>query len=181
MKKLLPVLFGIVFQSCNLEPENQIESYFDLDSLLANEIVELKESNATLIKYLNLGTESADTLHMDSVSWTSELLILGDFNPNQAAYINTFETESTNNGQIILSPKVGEAPDLTTFAYSITGTQPTQVSGEIKKASQLYQMIQRMNMRWEDGRLINYEIRGGQKLLSQDSTHYSIRGEIYYP
>lgn len=177
---LLPVLVFILALGCgeNRQSTVTLKVYFDLDSLLDQQVALLSEKKVLLSKEVAMDDQK-ETLELQpgSAEWESEFVIIRDFNLNKSYYVGAYGTAANADYiQYKLEDDI-DAPVKVFEVFKANGQVERIVSNYYEDKS-IYQHRRNLELTFENGQLSAYQIRGFQKMILKDTIQYTISGKI---
>jgi hypothetical protein len=187
MKKL--ILLIIILSSCSDLKPVEVEYYFDLNTLINNQIKMLTEDKAILEKRAIVNSDSAvTTFKPDSLEWSNELQIFLDADINKPAlkgqYVVTDQKDSESNLKIrsYLTNSEKIAVDWLKVYYLDDITKIKKIEIGITEENSIFNSKKVLKMEFDAVKdsfsLMNYSIEGVQKMILKDEVHFSINGKV---
>jgi hypothetical protein len=187
MKKL--ILFIIILSSCSDLKPVEVEYYFDLNTLINNQIKMLTEDKAILEKRAIVNSDSAvTTFKPDSLEWSNELQIFLDADINKPAlkgqYVVTDQKDPKSNLKIrsytTNSKKL--AVDWLKVYYLDDISKIKKIEIGITEENSIFNSKKELKMEFDTVKdsfnLMLYSIEGFQKMILKDEVHFSIQGNV---
>ncbi len=153
----------------------EVASYPEVDQLLTNQISLLDGNDLNKEVWLDGKTESKQ-LQMDSAGWNDELSFLKEINPNQTEYVGAFEESETGNS-LVLKLQEGEKGSLTYFSRT-SDDALLSITATIHEDKDVYIHHKEVEVNLVNGKIIDYQIIGYQKILLKDTIRFRIKGSI---
>jgi hypothetical protein len=192
-------MLALLSSACDFQAEDQTH-FYDIDSLLTQQIKVLTSHQASLEKSAWMSTDSSSVKYIpkDSSAWRKELEVFIDMNTinkpvNHDDYILKSESDRHNGlttRSFVAKPDLSgdELEDLR-VEYLIISTTSTgelrKISAKMKENNSMYSGTRYLEMRFSSfGHgicLTGYQIDGGQKMFLGDSVQYKITASIEIP
>ncbi|OEK06976.1 hypothetical protein [Roseivirga misakiensis] len=160
--------------------------YFDLASLLNDQIKYLTQTDAKLQKELTAqGANETLTIDPDSVKgWERQLKLFFEADINKIGYDGEYYQEQLPviNG---LSKKIFAAKNqkhpVKVLECTYEGENLKEVRVSIKESNTVYEMTKEMSLHFNaEEHLIGFNIKGGESMAVKEDLNYSIVGTILY-
>lgn len=177
----------VFFYSCTQAvKEKPINTYFDVDALVNEQIEMLRQSDPLLAKQISIeGQSERDTLNFDSLGWTNELEVFKLANINKPTLKGEYEAvEKTIDDTKIWSYTAEKQSLGIEFLHVYFGSDSTlkKLEARYNEDNALYSSERNLEMAFKnvDGKSIlsNYRIYGKQKMIMKDEVEFSIESEI---
>lgn len=172
--------------SCNQKPAGVAKPYFDLKSLLDQQVQEIQEQDPTLKKSAWIENKPEQKVEKkDSSEWATELSILYEADINKPDLSDSYFTEKKDN-KIIYNSKDPEQTDIDyLIIYYDTDGSINKVESEFSENNSLYTTNRRLQIFFdqqppEQNLLTGYIIEGKQKMIMNDTIFYKIESELIY-
>ncbi|CAN5455385.1 hypothetical protein BH23BAC1_BH23BAC1_02170 [soil metagenome] len=183
------LLFYIFLGACDPEGQRSETNYFNIDSLLTEQLQVLNSLDPTLQKIANIdGKLEERSLKLDSAGWAGELNIFFQSDINEPELAGRYEKKIfQENGEKIVSYVAREPKNV-----GIEYLKIIYSSGEIRKIESLfteknylYLTRRKLSMDFEPGTtgipiLKGYLIDGKQKMILKDTINYHIQTNLIY-
>ncbi len=180
MRKILLALIVLgALASCeeNKESVRQLHAYFNLDSLLEQQVFVLYDRGAEVQKVVRMdGEEEVRTFVPDTSQWRDEFAIIKDFNINKPYYVGSFN-EVKKAGKVIFQPN-SEDLAVTQFELTYSEDELIRIESFLDEEKYIYTNKRKLTMEFAEGLLKSYQIDGSQKMILQDEVDYVISGSI---
>lgn len=170
----------VMLDACQLapKPEEQLQAYFDLDSLLDAQVQLLANQGAKLHKTVVMdGTTEQQTESPDTAGWKEEFIIIRDFNLNKSYYVGAYTTKALDHGYRYELVANNKAPVLV-FEVLKTDGDITSITATYFEDKTIYQHKRKLRLDFDGSALKGYSITGFQKMVMKDTVNYSISGEV---
>jgi hypothetical protein len=186
---LLVLFIAILGTACLRNPEKQIgaHDYYDIKGLFDQQNEMLRSESPLLLKKVRYGEKFEEKqLRPDSLDWHKELNMFYDVNPNLAANKTKYqERYEMRGGDIQLSyfPEDSANAELKSLQISLN-PKDSAIQGLraiLRTKNYLTKEEVLLEASFDDQRppmIKEYFIRTGQKVVTKDSSHYSLIGEI---
>lgn len=186
-------LILLTMASCQKNEYQSLNSsyYFDLDSLVSEQIIALTRVKAELNKEAQLGDDSESiSLHPDSLAWESELKIFRESNINKYAYSGLYlvqKKKPDDFSNLFFDEYSAESPDKLPVdklkVYYLESPEfLKKIVVELSAKNELFESAQKLLMTFEDveGKplLMTYEVEGSQKLKLNNPVKYQVKAKI---
>ena len=189
MRILSGLILLIMAVSCtDLEPV-EVESYYDVDSVVSAQYEELKKTQYPIrkITLLNGVTDTSMLEVNDSSRWSYELNLFRQAGINKPELQGTYQTEreETDSGhRIRYTPLEPEKRSVRYLEVEFEKGNLRAIRARINKTNPVYGSERDLSM-WFDGsrntsRLQRYQIEGSQKMILKDSVKIRVTSEILY-
>ncbi len=182
---LLGLLF--VFSACQEQiKEKPINTYYDVETLINNQINNLRDRDPQLAKTISIdGEVERDTVNFDSLGWTNELEIFMLANINKPNLRDQYKaSEKVLDGLKIWSYNAEEQSLGIEFLKVYFGSDSTltKLEARYNENNALYSSERDLQMDFEniagESRLSKYKISGKQKMIMKDAVEFSIESSI---
>lgn len=161
----------------NKEAVREIHVYFDLDSLIDEQIYILTDRGAQVQKSVRMNGESeSKTLVPDTALWEEEFSIVREFNINRPYYVGLFQQHKKEN--IISYQSSDEDVAVKKFDLFYDAGELIRVESLLQEEKYIYSNERKLTLEFDNGLLMFYEIDGEQKMILQDKEDYVISGSI---
>ncbi|MBX2968908.1 MAG: hypothetical protein KF803_06030 [Cyclobacteriaceae bacterium] len=188
----IALLLTMLMASCN-KPNKTEATHFNIDSLVAKQVVDLWLLKAALIKEGSIGDIRQDTLltSLDTVRWKKELDIFSEIGlVNKPAYRALYTVkdglrDASSNLTIREFETDEELPVQSLKLFYLDNLQKLRrIEALIQQENALLKTQQKLVMEFSDvynkNVLTSYSIEGGQKMLAGDSVHFTLSGTIQF-
>lgn len=180
MRGIFFLLITILIGSCaeNKKAARDLRVYFDLDSLLDQQVIKLSEGGFVVEKTVTMDGESeTQTGVFDSAGWAGAFAIVRDFDLNKPYNVGAYtETRSGGTLNYELTDKTLDAP--VQYFTLVDSDSLLEISSEYFEDKSIYQHRRKLHLKFKDDLLVKYEIRGFQKMVMKDTIYYRIAGEV---
>lgn len=175
-------LFAIVVLSAGcdptLRPEEKLQAYFDLDSMLNAQVELLEAPGAHLQKeVVKDGQSETQFFEPDAERWQEEFELFSEFNLNKPHFVGAYAINKTGNTVQYIPV---ESRDLPIWKFEIT-----YQNGQLKKlesgyveSKYIYSSSRDLTLSFNDGMLKTYQVDGKQNMILMDEVKYRISGTI---
>ncbi len=178
------VIIGLLLSlfSCDSANKSQVLSnekyYFDLTGLVNKEIEILEKSKPYIIKVSRLDNDS-EKIKTNSVDWKKELELFAKFDINRPAYKNSYTTSHIDSltTEYTLLPSEKLLVKSLRIVYDDT-RNVNHVQGKVFSENKLYESTQYFDLRFKNGHLTSYSLKGYQKLILMDKRPFDISVNI---
>lgn len=175
--------------ACDPGVERVETTYFNVDSLLNEQLQLLSNLNPTLNKLANIdGKTEERSLKLDSAGWAGELNIFYQSDINVPELIGSYEKKILQDNETKIISYVALEPKNVGIEY----LKLIYFSGELinieslfTERNYLYLTRRKLSMDFEPGSngdllLKRYIIDGKQKMILKDTIHYQIQTNLFY-
>ena len=183
MRIAIPIVSFILMVSCGESrfERPEITQFYNLDSLLTSQIMELSTKQPTVLKTVEIDTET-EVLEMlfDSAQWFDELKVVRELDLNRPRYVGAIDKEISGT-TIRYAPKTGQDLKFESIVYSFGDDGDIlSIEGSFTddKASEVYSTSQKVSLTFSEGLLSAYEFRGFQKMVTRDTASFAVTGQI---
>lgn len=180
MREAFLLLLALVLLGCAKNKQSAIgpKAYYDLDSLLDAQIEMLSEEDVLLRKSVEMdGKQEQNEKKLDSAGWGKEFLIIRDFDLNKPNNVGAYSTEKSN-GDIKYTLTANIDAPVKAFDVIKKEGNLSQITSNYFEDKSIYQHRRKMTLKFDNGLLRNYEVRGFQKMILKDTIKYIISGEV---
>jgi hypothetical protein len=171
------LLLGLL--SCYKPEKLGKSAYFDVDSLLNEQITMLEQLKPTLqiAKKLNGKTTTENVSAVED--WKKRLGVFREINPANKRYLNSFSREELKDGyKYVLKPT--EKGDLKEVYFFYKKGKLVSIRGKLVKSNFLNKEEQTLEMDFDRNGLSAYQMEGWQKMIFSDTSSYFIRTKVLY-
>ncbi|MGK7393771.1 MAG: hypothetical protein ACNS62_04330 [Candidatus Cyclobacteriaceae bacterium M3_2C_046] len=191
MNRLLMVILVMMIWACEGNPTGgkTIAKYYDLDSLIRNQVIWLDQAEPTLLKYA-LIDQKADTTKFepDSAQWAKEMAIFLQLDINRPVLRDsyTINNNQENSGNVLIyeAYEKDEVEIDYLKVYFNKASQLTRIEGLFKDQSLLYRSSRHLLLNFQSDsekvRLSSYKVDGQQKIIFQDKVKLMVEGKVIY-
>lgn len=192
MKYPLFIFIGaLALASCHNESVVS-QKYFDIDSLINQQLVYLNKSGATLTKMASIdGSSDTTTLRPDSITWANELEVFRQLDLiNKPVYTGAYEIEEgvkdVNSNLLVKSFKAKKSAPIRSLKlfYQSNPEKLRKVEAQLIEQNSLYFTTRKFLIELDDvnGKLIlsKTRIKGVQKMILRDSVNFAIFSQFNY-
>jgi len=177
------ILFAYFFQSCTPPAiENNAENqYFDMDSLVSDQILLLSESKRTALKTVEIdGEKEAVEISPDQDQWKKELIGLLDFDIKKSRYLGAFDIEKNSIKESYQLKAKENAPIKSLFIEKEKNGTIKKLTGKIQddEASMVYTTCQVYEVQFSEGIIAEIDLIGYQKMVTKDTVFYRVNIKI---
>ncbi|PTB94199.1 hypothetical protein C9994_12310 [Marivirga lumbricoides] len=166
--------------------EKPINTYFDVEALVNEQIEQLRQKDPLLAKQISIdGQSERDTINFDSLGWVNELEVFKLANINKPNLRGEYEAvEKTLDDSKIWSYTADKQSLGIEFLHVYFGSDSTlkKLEARYNEDNALYTSERNLEMAFEnvDGKstLSKYRIYGKQKMIMKDEVEFSIESEI---
>ena len=181
------ILSGWMFLSCDRSQDRErLLIYFDLISLIEEQLVLVTKENPRVSKKVTLNGESEETkTAYDSLGWSEELKIFLESDINKPSFVGSFQ-EQQGQDRVTYLRKDSDSDGVKGFIVDFYPGTKVPMMIEIKSSRQnsLYRSGTRLELRLNniDGapRLSSYAVEGNQSILSGGVTNYKLEAVLEY-
>ena len=187
------IALALLSTACERRPRQQVQAFYNLDSLISMQVKRLAELQPSLEKkaVINGVSEKVVLQDLDSAGWAQEFEIFRQLDLNEKARnASQYRSErglrdATSNLGIIQYTAMQPLPlSYVRVYYQDTPTKVRRIVGEVFDKNRLYASGRLLSMEVIDlnGRpaVVSYEISGGQRMILGDSMKFVVRGALTY-
>lgn len=176
MRKYVPLFSLLIVIAC-AKPQSNLDTYYDLEDRLNQQVVKLAAEKAGLKKTIIVGEEKeTQSFEPDSLGWAEHLDILKDFTPADPAFVGAFDITEAD-GKTHYAVKPGLKVPLKSFEASNTGKGEI-ISAILKNDKTVFSDYKKMTLRFRGERLAFFKVEGFQKMMLKDTVFYTIEGIV---
>ncbi len=185
------IIFGLAGAMASCHSERRSATFYPIDSLISTQIRELTSIHAGLFKeaYLNGKKDTIRYTPADTLAWTKELDVFRRLDiinkpVNKDSYrVDDGLIDSGSNLTVKAFQSLKALPVVyLRIYYQGDLGKPRKVEALYREANVLYESSRLLSMEFQqianDMVLIDYEIKGGQKMVMGDSVEFYIKGKI---
>lgn len=192
---MLSVTVVLTMCACQMSPQESTAVFFDLDSLIDQQLVNLSRIQPVLEKEAEINGEQ-ERIRLektDSAVWAKELDIFRQLDLNAKALnagryeIKTGLRDETSNLNIIEYTAKEELPlSQVRIYYQESPEKVRRIEGKFRsnESNRLYSSGRYLSMELIDinsrAMLMRYQVIGGQKMILGDSISYNLVGALTY-
>lgn len=188
LRKLLPALLlpGLLAacggSDTSISAARRRPLYFDVKGLLDAQIQQLTARRAGATKVVSLRDGQPETTDVPTLKWANELQVFFQADINKAALRGAYTVDSTllpgeERRYYTRRPGYDNAPVAELSVLTRQG-QAEDVTAVITQDNTLFSTRKRLHLRLTQGRLVEYGVRGTQKLVLFDTLHYATRSVV---
>ncbi len=176
-KIVLGILFIATFLACTQEPSKTNEKvFFDLGGLIDQQIVQFKKDKPGLRKMMSVNGRVDESV-VYTIDWEKELEIAKQADLNKSAYANSYVVAQENIETIYtLNPTENLPVKWQKITKNYDGSVLVEV--QISNDNFLFKSDKKLNILFDNDKLISYQIAGTQQLFLGDKNAYRIEAEI---
>lgn len=175
--KITGIAAILFLASCRMQPDvGAISSYAEIDTLLNSQFDLLYKKSLVKEVWLDGQSESQE-LEMDSLAWIAELSFLKEINPNQPEYVGGFDRRDLD-GLTTLALKSSESGALKKFTFTPGNGKVNSIQATIHEDKDVYVHHRDINIKLTNGKIIEYQIEGYQKIILKDTIRFRIGGSV---
>lgn len=166
-------------------PSQRIEEYYNVDSLLVQQIDALTAKRAQLVKTVVFSKQQEiDTIQLTEESLEQELQLFNEMNINRPVLSGRYlKTVEQREGLEVTRYQADEPDDLRVNYLEVyrQGGAVQRLEALFSDRNLLYNSTRKLVLNLNSQQLPQtYTIEGIQKMIFKDSVDYSIRGEFLY-
>ncbi|MBR09550.1 MAG: hypothetical protein CMP48_17930 [Rickettsiales bacterium] len=180
MKYTLIILALLLIGSAckeNKQSIREIHVYFDLDSLLDEQVYTLADRGATVNKIVKMNGETESrSMEPDTTVWKEEFSVIRDFNLNRPFYVGLFQEHKEEN--IISYQSSDEDVAVKKFDMFYEDGELVRIESLLQESKYIYSNERKLTLEFQDGLLKFYQLDGEQKMILQDKEDYVVSGSI---
>lgn len=189
-KYILLIAFTILISSCE-KPESATV-YYNIDSLLQEQILYLNQTGAALHKEAEINGAKQDTTFTpaDSAAWANELDLFAEISTmNKPINLGRYDiTDGEDDPNSNLTIRTYKANKPLSIVYLKTYYQNTP--DKLRKLEAVYhqentllksqrQLVMEFSDIYTKNIMTSYRVAGGQKLLATDTVYFTIKGTVH--
>lgn len=181
-----------MYWSCRPIEKNELEvtnKYYDINGLIDHQVKTLDSIGFFLLKNAAIDgvEESVQSSQPTFAAWTKELSIFKSADINKSMLAGSYdiiETKIADMEFLIYKSKTPESTQVDSLALSFLATEkyPLKIHACITSSNALFESEKHLDLNFKNVNKVNllstYKIEGWQKMISKDSTTYSIVGSI---
>ncbi len=184
--KVIPVLLFFILVGCgsrlDVTEEGINTSYFDLKTLLDEELEQLVLNGASLEKRLTSdGKEDRLTISLDSAGWHEQFKLFYEADINKPGFVGEYFEEELPafNGvsKVIYSTKNQKNPVQVMECFYADGVLQ-EVRLIVKEINSVYAVTKNLSLYFEASRLASFDIKGEESMRLKKDLNYQIQGTI---
>ncbi|WP_187311660.1 hypothetical protein [Hymenobacter sp. BT188] len=164
--------------------ETRKPMYFDIKGFLDAQTQELTRRNPAVEKRVELRGGQMETTRVPEVDWSKELQIFYQTDINKPALRGAYAVDSAAKGDTLLrtySRKTGidnSVERITVLSAVATPAVAREITATLTQDNPLFFSQKRVVMHTTDGHLLDYQVKGVQKLVLFDTLRYSAAGRV---
>ncbi len=183
-------MLGIFAGACtNMENKKQksIDVYYDINGLIDEQVELLNAISPFLLKTADLdGIKETDTLKLSEDEWENELSIFRSMDINKPMLVDSYVEEvKTNDSHTVTTwiSKSQKDTEVDTLKIYQSGTDsPNKIIAHLSSKNTLFKTSKKLELVFSEYKgdqfLDQYSVIGWQKMLSKDSTFFSVNARI---
>ncbi len=184
--KIISVLLVFILVGCGSRLEETVgginTSYFDLKTLLDNELDQLVSNGASLEKHLIAdGKEERLTIDLDSAGWHEQFKLFYEADINKPGFVGEYFQEELPafNGvsKVIYSSKNQKNPVQVMECFYEAGVLQ-EVRLLVKEINSVYSVTKNLSLYFEGSALSRFDIKGEESMRLKKDLNYQIEGTI---
>lgn len=181
------LLLGAIVSCSKLQP-NEIQSYYDVDSLVNAQYEALKLTDYRLFKTSTVnGLQDTSYITPDSAQWNYELGVFRKANINKPLLRGEYSVEVTNENDekiVTYSPKKPADRTVKLLEVKYSGKNLAELHASVQEENPIYGSTRSLSMYFQgegkNNRLVSYEVTGAQKMILKDTVTLHVNTEILY-
>jgi hypothetical protein len=192
LNRWLLLFLLLLYWSCRPIEKNELEvtnQYYDINGLIDHQVKTLDSISLFLLKKAAIDgvEESVQFSQPDLAAWTKELSIFKSADINKSMLVGSYDIIEIKNADIeflIYKSKTPENTQVDSLALSFMAEEkyPLKIHACITNSNALFESAKHLDLNFNNANrvklLSSYKIEGWQKMISKDSTTYSIAGSI---
>jgi len=176
MRKLL--FISLLLVGCTeSETQNSTKTYFDLASLVNQQIAELNKNQPLTHKNLAI-EEKKEVLNTNKIDWQKELELFLQADLNKQSYQLSYNKEETPKMAVYMLKEGENLPVKSLKIIFEVNRTAKQIEALIQTKNYLYQSEKHLFMTLDKNRLTNYQIEGWQELFIGKKKRFRIDGIV---
>jgi hypothetical protein len=176
-KLIISILSAILLASCTPQKEQKVTAYFDIKALFTKQIAYLNKQKPVFEKKVEINAEK-ETKEMSQIEWAKELAPFIEMDINKAAYLGSYDIIETDSSLNYTLKKDEKKPIASVLILKNKGeTAVTFVEMTSQDKNMLYSWQKTVSANFKNGQIINYKIKGNQKLMFFSEENYRIEGK----
>jgi hypothetical protein len=190
LKEIVPVMFVLLVSSCE-RPETTI-AYYNIDSLLHEQILYLNNAGAALHKQAEIRGVKQDTTFTpaDSTAWANELDLFAEISTlNKPINVGSYDVtdgEADPHSNLTIRTLAANKPlsivYLKTF-YQDSPDKLRKLEALYRQENALLKSQRKLVMEFSDiynkNIVTSYLVEGGQKMFVGDTVYFTIKGTVH--
>jgi hypothetical protein len=185
------LLASSILVACTQSSPKYDKPYFDFDSLVSRQVVELSKGDRILMKRVTIDDQSDSTsLNADSLTLANELDVFRQLDViNKPLFRDAYEItdreKDTRSNLWIRTYRAKHAQPAVPylkFYYSTSPLAPRSVEAEYRENNSLFFTRRKLMLEFDDTPgeplMVRYQLKGTQKMILSDSVNYSVEVEI---
>jgi len=195
LKRWLIFLVVLTFWTCAPEQNDKVKSttsFYDINGLIDEQTKLLGSVSPSVLKkaIIDGKEEIIEFTQLDSAGWSKELNIFKSMDINKSILIDSYiTTESSDETSKTIAykskyPRTTHVDELS-IQLNKKDEKPVKIHAKLDKRNELFNSSKILEMYFKNinGKLLvaGYKTEGWQKMISKDSTSFSIEAEIIYP
>ena len=174
--------------SCSplVESNDEKGVYFDINGLIDQQVVELVAVNPSLHKvaFFNHEKEVTEFTPKDSASWSQELQMIKALDINKAILVDSYR-KTDSKGQVIYISVDPESTLVDTLSIHFNDQKLFGIRGYLHEENAFFNTSRTISVDFTEIKgtslISQFSIDGWQKMISRDSTSYSINSLVNLP
>lgn len=168
------------------------QKYFDIDSLVDNQLIYLNKAQATLTKTASIdGDSDTATFRPDSTTWANELEVYRQLDLiNKPVYAGAYEIEDgvkdVNSNLLVKSFKAKKSVPIRSFKLFYQGKPEKlrKIEAQLIEQNTLYYTARKFFIELDEvnGKLLlnKTRVEGVQKMILRDSVSFSVSSRVNF-
>jgi hypothetical protein len=190
LKAIVPMVYVLLMSSCE-RPETTI-AYYNIDSLLQEQILYLKNAGAVLHKQAEIRGVTQDTTYTpsDSTTWANELDLFAEIStmnkPINVGGYDVSDGEADPHSNLTIRTLTANKPMSIVYLKTFYQDSPDK----LRKLEALYhqenallksqrKLIMEFSDIYNKSILTSYLVEGGQKMFVGDTVYFTIKGTVH--
>jgi hypothetical protein len=181
----------LFYWSCTPDQNDKTSAtdfFYDINGLIDEQIMILDSISPFILKKAKIGADE-EIKRKDSVDWSDELMLFRSADINKPLLKDSYEISTSSEGNFQTISYASRRPESTAIdklSVSLTdkGNKPVEIHASFDSKNPLFATVMTLEMHFQTINgiqvLSKYVSEGWQKMVSKDSTYYSIEAELIF-
>ncbi|MBV6644349.1 MAG: hypothetical protein KI790_02810 [Cyclobacteriaceae bacterium] len=175
----LSLAMSMACDQLNRQAETVNPTYFDLEAFCNIQIELLEKRGPNILKTASFEQDST-TREIDGgdVKWEKELEILGGLDLNKPRFVGAFDVIEMGDSTSYQLKKGEKASVKSLTLHRDQNGEIVRIFGDFQEQKEIYETKRTIDFRFESGIFSSYSVEGYQKMLTGDSTSFSVQVKV---
>jgi hypothetical protein len=158
-----------------LQQQNGL-AYFDLKGFVAQQAAQLSEQGAGLSKNIVVNGQ-AEQIELRGVAWEKELRPFTNADINKPVLVGAYTVSSPAEGKTVYEA-ISKDREVKRIIVLKEKEEVVSIEVDFSEDNVIYNSMRAMKMELKEGKLLNYQVSGFQKLRLDDTLRYELTASV---